>query len=1037
VNLLKSPLSAAYDDLAFLAKKSSFWDIFKGVFGTNYNSGLAEAIRKQWQERDFTQIPKIVVTTTSVLGRANAAYSKDANTIYVSDRFLSIATANEVKAVLLEEIGHYVDAVVNTTDTKGDEGELFSLRARGLTPTAKDLQRITTENDSGTIVLNGQALAVEMAVPVVYESVLINKSNLNNFGSGTSFYLISGLNAAWTQNSGSNIILYLYNGVNKQAIANEAYAGSMEFDISGGTVVYAKKGMEFDISGGTVVYAKKGDIYQYSTGVTTRLTTTATSEFAPIVDGSTIAWKGVGANSNEIFRRNGTTNVQLTNNAFDEESMQLSGRNLIWAAWDGTDYDIFLNNGTTTKALSSNNTDDYDPVIAGNRVAWFNWTGSQTNLWYHNGTTSSQITTGEDVLDVVLCGNNLAYVVFNPGSSTYSIKFYNTTTKVFTTLDSDLIFQPTPVSLQSSSTWIAWNEYKTLPAGGVSSQLRLFDGSSTVNIGTPNAVSTFKLVGKRLVYSETATSGLGGTSALFLYDGSGVTPSTTQLTSTEFSYGLLNLDIVGNQILRERAEYNSTTFGQQIGNSLLLMKPTTKPILSAANVKVVEGLSSPQSATVTVTLSAASASTVSVKYQTLNPSSGGDAIPGLDYTATTGTLVFAPGQTTAKITIPILDDTFAEPDETFQVLLTDPINAVVAPGFAQATVTITDTLEKTGTAGQTIVLPNGVENLTLTGAANIHINGTGNTGNNIIRGNSGNNILNGGGGSDQLIGGLGNDTYIVTQSIFSFPGNPNPPIKEELNQGIDIISVDASSVFSITLPDNVENLVVTGSTPAFIAFTASGNELANQITGNLGDNFLDGLGGIDTVNYSLATAANAAVTISLVAGSASGGGGFDNLTGFENVIGSTFDDTITGDNTSNVLRGHRGKDTLTGLGGVDKFDYRVLNESLLGAANNSFDRITDFNAAAGGDKLLVPVARAGFLSAGAVTTLNSSGVAAKLTAGTFLGNFAASFTFGTGPALRTFVAINDATAGFSATTDAIVEVTGLVGTLGLGNFATA
>ncbi|MDB9487393.1 hypothetical protein PN492_12685 [Dolichospermum circinale CS-537/01] len=38
---------------------------------------------------------------------------------------------------------------------------------------------------------------------------------------------------------------------------------------------------------------------------------------------------------------------------------------------------------------------------------------------------------------------------------------------------------------------------------------------------------------------------------------------------------------------------------------------------------------------------------------------------------------------------------------------------------------------------------------------------------------------------------------------------------------------------------------------------------------------------------------------------------------------------------------------------------------------------------------------------------------------------------------RSFVAINDATAGFSATTDAIIEVTGLTGTLTVNNFTTA
>ena len=133
--------------------------------------------------------------------------------------------------------------------------------------------------------------------------------------------------------------------------------------------------------------------------------------------------------------------MQLTNNATNEESMQLSGNNLIWAVWDGTDYDIFLNNGTTTRALSSNSTDDYDPVISRDRVAWFNWTRSQTNLWHHNGTTCSQVTTGEDVTRVVLCGTNLTYVAFNKQSRSCSIRFYNTTStsKSFTTLASGLI----------------------------------------------------------------------------------------------------------------------------------------------------------------------------------------------------------------------------------------------------------------------------------------------------------------------------------------------------------------------------------------------------------------------------------------------------------------------------------------------------------------------------------------------------------------------------------------------------------------------
>ena len=65
-------------------------------------------------------------------------------------------------------------------------------------------------------------------------------------------------------------------------------------------------------------------------------------------------------------------------------------------------------------------------------------------------------------------------------------------------------------------------------------------------------------------------------------------------------------------------------------------------------------------------------------------------------------------------------------------------------------------------------------------------------------------------------------------------------------------------------------------------------------------------------------------------------------------------------------------------------------------------------------------------------TLDNAGISAKLTAANFGANSAASFTFGS----RSFVAINDATAGFSQTTDSIIEVTGLTGTLGLTNFVT-
>ncbi|MDX6585028.1 MAG: hypothetical protein QOI10_4212, partial [Solirubrobacterales bacterium] len=83
------------------------------------------------------------------------------------------------------------------------------------------------------------------------------------------------------------------------------------------------------------------------------------------------------------------------------------------------------------------------------------------------------------------------------------------------------------------------------------------------------------------------------------------------------------------------------------------------------------------SATVPVTLSGPSARTVTVDYAT----AAGTASAGADYTSTSGTVTFAPGEISKTVSVPIIDDNLEEhPPETFTVDLSNPQEASIADG---------------------------------------------------------------------------------------------------------------------------------------------------------------------------------------------------------------------------------------------------------------------------------------------------------------------------------------------------------------------
>lgn len=106
------------------------------------------------------------------------------------------------------------------------------------------------------------------------------------------------------------------------------------------------------------------------------------------------------------------------------------------------------------------------------------------------------------------------------------------------------------------------------------------------------------------------------------------------------------------------------------------------PTLSIEDVTVLEGLTN-GTVSVKVSLSAASQNNVLVNYATLDST----AKSGLDYTGKTdGELIFLAGELEKNIVVPLKGDAVLEPDERFQILLLNPVNATL--GRAKATVTI-------------------------------------------------------------------------------------------------------------------------------------------------------------------------------------------------------------------------------------------------------------------------------------------------------------------------------------------------------------
>jgi aryl-phospho-beta-D-glucosidase BglC (GH1 family) len=106
------------------------------------------------------------------------------------------------------------------------------------------------------------------------------------------------------------------------------------------------------------------------------------------------------------------------------------------------------------------------------------------------------------------------------------------------------------------------------------------------------------------------------------------------------------------------------------------------PVLRVSNAELVEGASGTRNMVFTLSLDKAIGQSVTARFATAD----GTATAGSDYTARSGSVTFAAGETSKTIAVAIRGDRLIEADESFNLLLSNVTRATLAPGGGVGTI---------------------------------------------------------------------------------------------------------------------------------------------------------------------------------------------------------------------------------------------------------------------------------------------------------------------------------------------------------------